>query len=393
VRAVVRDREAARLELAGISLLERMAIALARAGASEVLVESEQPLPAWRRITALGIEVRRVRPGEVQGERVAADGALFALPREVRRAVEARARLVAPDGRPLPLVCEPGGAGVPQALRAESPCFLVTDEASRARAERLLWASLASPADGFADRFLNRPLGRIFAKLFARTPVTPNQITVAGTLLGLFGAALIAMGSSSAAVLGAVAFQLSAAIDCADGEIARVLFKESPLGKWLDLVLDNVVHVAIFAAIAAHWLRAGGPAPLAIGLGVSSVLGAAAAFAVVARGTRSEAAGNGRLAALIDRMTNRDFSLLVLALAIAGRLEYFLFLAGTLSHAFWVAALRLQLSRAGPAGAPSRLSAEPAAGAGGPPSPPLMAVPAIALREAEPSGAATEDRP
>jgi len=65
---------------------------------------------------------------------------------------------------------------------------------------------------------------------------------------------------------------------------------------------------------------------------------------VVLRGLlRPDLKVEGRMQRLMDATTSRDFSVLVLALALAGRLEWFLWLAAAGAHAFWVAALGLQL--------------------------------------------------
>ena len=61
------------------------------------------------------------------------------------------------------------------------------------------------------------------------------------------------MIANSAPGLAALLFQLAAVIDCSDGEVARLTFTDSPFGAWLDITLDNLVHMAIFVAIwAAH---------------------------------------------------------------------------------------------------------------------------------------------
>lgn len=303
---VIEDRPAARLEVAGLTLLERNIVAARRRGAGEIVIvspPSAAPLPRFRRLGRLGIAPRIV----ASRAEAALDGA----------AVVDGARFVD---------------------------IVVEDESTRAEAERRLWASLESSADGLVDRWLNRPLGRIFSKLLVRTEVSPNQITVAGTLIGLAGAAMIAHGGAGAAVAGALVIQVSAALDCVDGEIARVLFKESPLGKWLDISLDNLVHIAIFVAIAFHCARRGVAAPLGA-LAASACAGALLSFVVVVRGMRLSAEQRDpRVAAIVDRLTNRDFSVIVVALALAGRLEWFLWAAGTLVHVFWAAALLAQLA-------------------------------------------------
>jgi hypothetical protein len=60
---------------------------------------------------------------------------------------------------------------------------------------------------------------------------------------------------------------------------------------------------------------------------------------------------------LIDAITNRDFSLLVLLLAIAGKLNLFLWMAGIGVHFFWIIALLSQWQDAGCAPAISGKSA------------------------------------
>jgi hypothetical protein len=70
---------------------------------------------------------------------------------------------------------------------------------------------------------------------------------------------------------------------------------------------------------------------------------------------------NGRkssgLEKLIDATTNRDFSLLVLFLAIVGKLDLFLWMAGIGVHFFWIIALRSQWHVTGRASAISEKSA------------------------------------
>jgi 1L-myo-inositol 1-phosphate cytidylyltransferase / CDP-L-myo-inositol myo-inositolphosphotransferase len=131
-------------------------------------------------------------------------------------------------------------------------------------------------------------------------------------------------------------------VDCVDGDLARVLFKESSFGRWLDLAGDQVVHVAVFGGIAAGLIRSG-QSPFAMWLGISAVIGAVLSFVVVVRGMRQPSADGSRtLQRLIDSATNRDFSVLVLLLACFNHLELFLWLAALGGHLFWITALALQ---------------------------------------------------
>ena len=135
-------------------------------------------------------------------------------------------------------------------------------------------------------------------------------------------------------VVGACLFQLSAAVDCVDGELARLTYRSSPWGARLDLVLDNVVHWALFAAMgcaSVDWLGAG----WAWGLGVSAVLGAMISFGLVYRWTFGAAPAGGRLKEVLDGMTNRDFSLGVVACAVLGWWPVFLGATAVGTHVFW----------------------------------------------------------
>jgi phosphatidylglycerophosphate synthase len=167
------------------------------------------------------------------------------------------------------------------------------------------------------------------------------MISVASILLGLLAAWFFGFGTYQSIGLGAILFQISAIVDCIDGDVARIVFKESPLGKWIDLVGDQVVHIAVFAGFSVGVARSRG-SPEILWLGVSAVIGALISFAVVLRGMRLVTSQNSKLKRLIDSATNRDFSVLVLLLAAFDLLEIFLWLVATGSHFFWIAALKAQ---------------------------------------------------
>lgn len=219
---------------------------------------------------------------------------------------------------------------------------LVRNPEEAASATRQLWDGLVSPHDGLVDKYFNRPLGRPLAKWLVATPVTPNQVTLFATALGLLGAWWISQGSWGMTVAGVALFQLSAVIDCIDGDLARAGLRETRIGKWLDIGADQVVHIAVFLAIAKAVLSGGHSAEIpALTLGISAAVGALLSFAAVLWIMLS---GNPspRAQRLTDSMANRDFSVLTLILAIVGRLDLFLWMVGIGSHAFWLMLLSIQ---------------------------------------------------
>lgn len=349
------DPKIGSIRIAALTLLDRLVVALNRSGCGSIRVVCAGELPALRRARALGIEVETVSSvPSVEGPVLLADCSLLVQSRDIRAVLAQRGRLVDASGEALPLGVASGlPAGTSDIapllksapeIRAAGVAGRVVDGATAKVMERKLWASLGSSSDGVVDTCFNRPLGRFLSKVLIHTPVTPNQVTVISALVGLASAWFFAQGNYTAGIIGAILLQLSALIDCVDGDIARVVFKESPIGKWLDLGLDQVVHVAVFATLAVGLHRAAVDAPV-LALGISAVAGAVISFPVVVRARRLSTSEDSKLEKFIDAASTRDFTALILFLAVIGRLEWFLWLTGITVHIFWVTALVLQLPK------------------------------------------------
>ena len=339
------------LRIAALTVLDRLIVALHRGGAGPITIVAEAELPPLKRAKALRIpfEVAK-QPPRIAGRVLLAQGNVLVQAPDVRHCLAVGGRLRS-RAKLLPIgvaahdhlsSLEKALAGANQ-IDAQGVARTIENQSDAREAERALWATMWSSSDGFVDKFFNRPVGRFLSKLLIFTPVSPNMISIASIIIGVIAALFLAEGSFQMTLIGAILFQISAIIDCVDGDIARILFKESPLGKWIDLAGDQIVHVSVFAGIAFGVLRNGGDKET-IWLGVSAVLGALLSFVVVVRGMRQPADPSGRLQKLIDGATSRDFSVIVLALAFFQKLPWFLWMAGIGSHAFWITALGLQLA-------------------------------------------------
>jgi phosphatidylglycerophosphate synthase len=336
------------LRVAALTLLDRLVVTLHRASCGPIIIVSEKPVPELPRSRAWNIEPR-ISPETpaLGGPVLVAVPALVVQAPDVQELIRQGGRLATAGGTSLSIGIVTGCSADSLAqllalppVAARGLAVSVNDPCSARAAERELWASLTSSSDGVVDRHFNRPVGRPLSKLLIHTSISPNTVSIASILIGLAAAGCFATGSYVLGIVGAVLFQISAIIDCVDGDIARAVFKESPLGKWLDLAGDQVVHVAVFGAVAAG-LSAQGLAA-AWWLGLSAIGGALLSFALVLRGMRRSDKPGTALQRLIDSATNRDFSVLVLALALWNELEVFLWLAAIGSHAFWIALLCLQ---------------------------------------------------
>jgi phosphatidylglycerophosphate synthase len=323
--------ETSGVQIAGLSLLDRLVVTVHRANCAPIwlIAKTAPPIPRARAL-GIGVTLASAIP-KFDEPALLINGAVLVEAADLQQVIERGGQLSSADGARLPVAMMAGEA---VAVSAGKVAALVTGATSARDAERRFWASLSSSADGIVDRLLNRPLGRYLSKILIRTPFSPNQVSIVSTLVGIFSGWLFAGGYF---ISGALLLQLSTIIDCVDGDLARVLYKESRLGKWLDLAGDQFVHIAVFAGIGFAVAQTN---PASLALAISAVLGTIISFGVIVRFMQHKSRGkSSRLEKLIDATTNRDFSLLVLFLAIIGKLDLFLWMAGIGVHLFWIIAL------------------------------------------------------
>lgn len=299
--------------------------------------------------------VQRVSEQNGPGLRIEAEGGhgiatdLIALPGDLLRRVGASE--VSPPATPLhALVKQAVSEGKVRTITASSLAghWLqeVVDTGTARAAESALINALDDERGGIVDKYLNRPLSRPFTLLFLALGLSPNAVTGVSILLGLVAAAAFAVGNYPAALVGALLLQLSAIVDCSDGDVARLTFSESEFGAKLDIMGDNVVHMAIFGGIAWGLFleqASDGVSWLPLVLGAAAIIGTGLSLLLVRRAEAlSHRLGgrDGRQAAvldfILDSVANRDFTLIVLILALLGRLEWFLWLAAVGAQVFWI---------------------------------------------------------
>jgi CDP-diacylglycerol--glycerol-3-phosphate 3-phosphatidyltransferase len=139
-------------------------------------------------------------------------------------------------------------------------------------------------------RLLN-PVG----EALARTPVTPNMITVIGTV-GVSGAALsmFPIGELFPGAFTATIFVLT---DMLDGLLARIKGNSGPFGAFLDSSMDRVADAAIFGGMVI-WFFRGGHNPL---LGCVTLFCLACGFMVSYVKARAQGLGLACDVGLIER--------------------------------------------------------------------------------------------
>ncbi len=136
-------------------------------------------------------------------------------------------------------------------------CHTVFDKEEIKSVKKALIRSLTKPTDGWVSRNLNRPISTSFSRVLAHTPITPNQFTAVTGLIGLLTGFFLALGGYWNYLIGGALFHFTSILDGVDGELARLKFKSSPFGQWLDTMVDNSSYLIALAGIVIGIYRNG----------------------------------------------------------------------------------------------------------------------------------------
>ena len=132
------------------------------------------------------------------------------------------------------------------------------------------------------NHYVYHPLAWRLARALAPTPVTPNMVSVAGGLFVVAAGLVYWRGPGWglvwpwAALLGMALHMTWHVVDGADGDLARLTGRSSPLGELIDGICDYVSHIVLYVMLVFVL------APR-IGLGWAWFWGLAAGFSHVAQ--------------------------------------------------------------------------------------------------------------
>ncbi|GBD24768.1 CDP-diacylglycerol--inositol 3-phosphatidyltransferase [bacterium HR30] len=221
------------------------------------------------------------------------------------------------------------------------------------RAEQALCKKIwrdASASDGVLAHWFDRHLSLAISRRLARVVwLRPNYVTVFGTTVGLAAAWLFSQGTFGFSLFGAVLFWFACVIDGCDGELARLTYRDSRWGEVFDVTTDNIVHAAIFLGLGVGYARAHPDGPygwlLFLLLGGFVCAGLASFVFLRRQGGAEPSFSRSRWRRAAQRwiaaLMNRDFAYILLLLAVADRLHWFLWGAAFGSYGVAVVALLL----------------------------------------------------
>ena len=130
-------------------------------------------------------------------------------------------------------------------------------------------------AQGWSNARLFHPAARRLATLLARTPITPNMVSVAGAAMVVAAGMLYAWVGTLAAIVAGFAIHLAwHVVDGADGDLARMTGRASPIGEVVDGLCDYGGHIALYLLLAGALFPAlgWGAWALAVAAGLSRVV-------------------------------------------------------------------------------------------------------------------------
>jgi hypothetical protein len=110
------------------------------------------------------------------------------------------------------------------------------------------------------NHYLYHPLAWQLARVLARTPLTPNMVSVIGGCFVVAAAIAYAQpGWPGPALAGLLLHMTWHVVDGADGDLARLTGRSSPIGEMVDGLCDYSSHVVLYLVLG--WLLAHGMNP------------------------------------------------------------------------------------------------------------------------------------
>ena len=367
-------------ELAGVPPIQRLVFSMGRAGIKcvNLLCRGLDPVARGMLEARLGqdprcraevrvVEATAFRPPEAWqanggGRRVLlARGDLVTTPATVRQFLQERGRAATGAGLCLIGVHELihyvgrfiSGEPVFDAAPPDVPDVsggytdFVESAPSFRQAERRLLDHYRHHYTQLFDVYFNSHFSIPISSFLVRLPVTPNQVTLMGLAIGALAGWFFSRGDYTSGVLGGLLLAFTAIWDCCDGDVARLKFMESDFGETLDTACDNIINVFLFGGIAWGVARN-------FGLGhaltpfLFLAIGGFSIFALIyfPGGGKGDFFKGTRVYDVILLLASRNFIYVILVFALAGHLEWFLWLAGFGSLVFalflWVAWSRIR---------------------------------------------------
>jgi hypothetical protein len=113
--------------------------------------------------------------------------------------------------------------------------------------------------DQLFNIYFMRPIAGLAVAILARTPITPNQVTILNLVIFVVAAGLfVALPTAAGGWVAVGVLELSYLFDCTDGMLARHKGLASKEGHLFDFFTDELKAVLLTAALSVRVFRTGG---------------------------------------------------------------------------------------------------------------------------------------
>lgn len=172
----------------------------------------------------------------------------------VKKAIVVGEKFELPEGFPVEVEWVSDGTKPPEGIpiiRGDTiRGVVVSDEKTRRKAEWEVVRTLNKSFQGPIDAHINCHFSFRITRLLSGTSVLPNHVTFFAMFVGCLALLIEGLGGYLWTALGGVILEIHSILDSVDGELARLKFKGSKLGQWLDNVSDDIVDDLFVIACA-----------------------------------------------------------------------------------------------------------------------------------------------
>ncbi|MBI2342313.1 MAG: CDP-alcohol phosphatidyltransferase family protein [Deltaproteobacteria bacterium] len=122
-------------------------------------------------------------------------------------------------------------------------------------AERMLTEHIRKNTNKWVAREINKRISLPISLGLMRLRITPNTITAINAFIGLCAGIGAAGKTYTGVLIGAILFQAASVFDGCDGEVAKLTFRTSKFGEYIDTVSDNLTLAAFLIGMMIHQRR------------------------------------------------------------------------------------------------------------------------------------------
>lgn len=106
--------------------------------------------------------------------------------------------------------------------------------------------------------YILRPIAFIFVKLFYKTKITPNQVSLMSIIIGMISGYFFSRGTHTSFIIAGILYFTCLVFDCVDGMIARLKKSGTAVGRIIDGFADYIVGIFVYVGLGIGFDKMGG---------------------------------------------------------------------------------------------------------------------------------------